>query len=172
MSSTVTNAKRRGWDKLNLYNLVGNYKQVLDLISDGEDLGDTLESIDGAIEDKVENIAKVIKSLEAEVVGYKTEESRLSNRRKSIENNIIRLKEYTQQSMETTGKIKIKGDLFTVAIQNNPQSVKILDESLIPKSYYEPQEPKLNRRELLDELKLGHEVHGVEIQQTQSLRIR
>lgn len=157
---------------MNLYELTGNYQNVLNLISEGEDLGDTLESLNDAIEDKVENIAKVIKSLDAEIAGYKTEETRLYNRRKSIERNISRLKEYTQHSMEITGKKKIKGQLFTVAIQNNPQSLKVIDEALIPSGFYEPQEPKLNRRELLEELKLGHEVEGVEIQQTQSLRIR
>ena len=34
--------------------------------------------------------------------------------------------------MEKVGKTKIKGELFNVGIQNNPVSVNIIDEKLIP----------------------------------------
>lgn len=49
-----------------LYELTENYQHVLDLAEqlDAEVLKDTLDSIDEAIEVKVENTAKVIKELE------------------------------------------------------------------------------------------------------------
>ena len=51
---------------MNLYELTAAWREVHALAQDGEDIHDTLEAIEGSIEDKVENIAKVVKSIEAE----------------------------------------------------------------------------------------------------------
>lgn len=158
---------------MRLYDLTQSYRQVLDLIEEGDErFLDTLESLDEAIEDKTENYGKVIKSVEAGIEGLKTEEKRLADRRKFMENSVKRMKENIEQSMIETGKKKIKGSLFTFSIQKNPPSVEIIDEKHIPQGFWIPQEPKLNRKELLDELKHGHEVNGVQLKQTESLRIR
>ena len=143
------------------------------MIEDGnEQFLDTLESINDAIEDKAENYGKVIKSVEAGIEGLKAEEKRLAERRKFMENSVKRMKENVEQSMISTGKKKIKGPLFTFAIQKNPPSVEVIEERHIPQGFWVPQEPKLNKKELLEELKLGHEVPGVELKQSESLRIR
>lgn len=158
---------------MRLYDLTNNYRQVLDLIEEGDErFLDTLESVDEAIEDKVENYGKVIKSVEAGIEGLKAEEKRLAERRKFMENSVKRMKENVEQSMISTGKTKIKGPLFTFSIQKNPPSVEVIEERHIPQGFWIPQEPKLNKKELLEELKLGHEVPGVELKQSESLRIR
>lgn len=158
---------------MRLYDLSQNYRQVLDLIEEGDErFLDTLESIDEAIEDKVENYGKLIKSVEAGIEGLKAEEKRLAERRKFMENSVKRMKENVEQSMISTGKKKIKGPLFTFTIQKNPPSVEVIEERHIPQGFWIPQEPKLNKKELLEELKLGHEVPGVELKQSESLRIR
>lgn len=158
---------------MRLYDLSQNYRQVLEMIEDGnEHFLDTLESLDEAIEDKVENYGKVIKSVEAGIEGLKAEEKRLSERRKFMENSVKRMKQNVEESMIQTGKKKIKGPLFTFAIQKNPPSVEVIEKRHIPQGFWIPQEPKLNRKELLEELKLGHEVPGVELKQTEGLRIR
>ena len=74
--------------------------------------------------------------------------------------------------MITMGKEKIKTDKFTIHIQNNPQSVDIKDESDIPYTYYVEQQPKLDKRALLDDLKNGVKVPGVEVKQTRGVRFR
>lgn len=158
---------------MRLYDLTHNYRQVLDMIEEGnEQFLDTLESIDEAIEDKVENYGKVIKSVEAGIDGLKAEEKRLADRRKFMENSVKRMKQNVEEAMIHTGKKKIKGPLFTFAIQKNPPSVEVLDEKHIPQGFWIPQDPKLNKKEIMEELKLGHEVPGVELKQTESLRIR
>lgn len=157
---------------MNLYTLTQNYLTVLELAENGDDLTDTLEALTDAIEDKAENTAKVIKQLEANADMLANEIKRLSERKTTIENNAKRLKVYLQEQLEKCGKSKIKGEIFTVAIQNNPQSVEVLDESKIPATYFIPQQPKLDRKELLMHLKAGEEIAGVAIKQTQSLRIR
>src|SRR5699024_1438734 len=112
------------------YDLTDNFQKVQSLIEDGgEGLQDTLESIELAIEDKLENIGKVIRNLEAEAKAFKEEEQRLADRRRSIENNIKHLKQYAENSMIVTGDKKIKAGLFTFSIQKNPPSVQIYNET-------------------------------------------
>lgn len=159
---------------MKLYELTDNYNHVLEIAEqlDAETLKDTLDSINEAIEIKVENTAKVIRILESNVAAIDTEQKRLTNRKSTLTNNITGIKQYLQEEMEKVGKDKIKGQLFNVGIQKNPQSVKVIDESLIPDSYFEPQPAKLNKKELLQDLKNGDEFDGVELIQTRSLRIR
>ena len=157
---------------MNLYELTQNYLHVLEMAENGDDLADTLESLEDAIEVKAENTAKVIKQLEANAEMLANESRRLSERKSAIENNVRNLKSYLQDQLDKCGKSKIKGEIFTVAIQNNPMSVEVLDEERIPKEFFIQQEPKLNRKELLQHLKAGEEISGVVMKQTKSLRIR
>lgn len=158
----------------NLYELTSNYKYVLDLADelDEQTLKDTLDSIEEPLKEKVDNTAKLIKAMENDVKAFKEEETRLSKRRKTIENNIKRLKNYTLDVLEGNDLEKIEGVTFKVSIRNNAVSLKVTDEKMIPKNYFVEQEPKLNRKELLDDLKFGVEVYGAELQQTRSIQIR
>ena len=158
---------------MNLYTLTQNYLQVLEMAENGGDgFEDTLDSLNDAIEVKAENTATVIKQLEANADMIANEIKRLSERRTTLENNAKRLKIYLQDQLEYCGKEKIKGPRFTVSIQNNPQSVDVLDETKIPAAYFIEQAPKLDRKELLAQLKAGETIPGVAVKQTRSLRIR
>lgn len=158
---------------MRLYELSTKYQQIQSMIEEGQEgLSDTLESLNDAIEEKAVGYAKIMKNLEGQALAIKGEEERLAMRRKSLENNVKRLKESLQQSMVDVDMRKIKTELFSFNIQKNPPSVEILNENHIPEGFFIPQPPKLNRREILEELKLGHEVEGVRISQGESLRIR
>lgn len=158
---------------MNLYELSTNYLQIQEMIMEGaEGLEDTLESLNDAIEEKAVGYAKVIKNIEGQVLAIKEEEKRLAERRRSLESNIKRLKENLELSMLDTGKKKIKTNLFTFNIQKNPPSVKILDEEAIPSDYLVKQKPKIDKKAIINDLKNGVEVEGVEIKQGESLRIR
>lgn len=157
---------------MNIYELTQSYQQIMEMIEEGQEgLEDTLESLNDAIEDKAVGYAKVMRNLEAQASAIKEEEKRLSDRRKSLENNVKRMKESLQENMVHNDMKKIKTDLFTFNIQKNPPSLNIENEELIPKRFYEEQLPKLNRKELLKELKES-DIPGVEIKQGESLRIR
>lgn len=158
---------------MKLYELTNSFQQIQSMIEAGEeDLTDTLESIDLAIEDKLENIGKVIRNLEAETTAFKEEEKRLADKRKSIENNIKNLKLYVEHELKRTGKTNVKAGLFTFAIQKNPPSVKINDESLIPKSYFIQPEPRVDKTSLRKALNGGELIPGVQLIQGEGLRIR
>ena len=157
---------------MNLYTLTQNYLHVLEMAENGEDLADTLESLEDAIEVKAENTAKVIKQLEANAEMLANEAKRLSERKSAIENNVRNLKSYLQDQLERCGKAKVKGEIFTVAIQNNPQSVEVVDETKIPLEFFIEQAPKLDKKTLLQHLKNAEQIPGAELRQSRSLRIR
>lgn len=161
---------------MKLYDLAQNYLNLQELLEDSEVPQDMLEAslneVGEELEDKAENIAKLIKTLAIEAKALKEEETRLSNRRKSLENRSEWLKKYLDSSMKATGKTKFKGKLFSFSIQKNSPGVEILDEELIPERFYIEQEPVLSRENLLKALKDGEDIPGAEIKQTESLRIK
>ena len=156
-----------------IYELQGAYAQVQQLIVEGaEGLEETLESIEGAIEDKLESYAMVIRNIESDVEGLKAEEKRLADRRRVMENGIKRMKGNMQDAMSSTGEKKIKGEKFTFTIQKNPPSLKVLDESIIPKEFFVEVAPSLDKKAVMERLKANEEIPGAQISQGESLRIR
>ena len=158
---------------MNLYDLVGNYKKVYEMDLDDETWQDTLESIDSAIEQKADGVMYVIRNLEVDVIGLKDEEKRLKSKREVAERKIKRLKQYLQENMEAVGKTKFKTQLFAYNIQNNPASLKLTDEKLIPEKYYTVETSrKYDNKAIKNDLKAGKVINGAELKTSQSLRIR
>lgn len=158
-----------------LYELSQNYKNLEELLDNPdiaeEVIKEALSELDEEWETKAENLAKLIKSFDVDVKGLKEEEQRLVARRKSLENRIAGLKTYIEDNMKAVGKDKIKGKVFTLAIQNNPPSVEIVDDFMIPEKYFVVKK-EIAKKEILNDLKQGIEVPGAQINQTASLRIR
>lgn len=119
---------------LRLYELTGKYAELHGLIESGDasydDVNDTLESLDGAIEDKVENIAKLMKSLEAEEKAFKEEASRLTERAKYLNKRREALKEYLAHTLTAAGIDKVKTAIGTASFRKAPASVVIVDEEV------------------------------------------
>ena len=156
---------------MNLYELTEMYQNLLDLDLEEEELQSHLKNIDDAIEVKAENIAKVLRSLEAEVEAYKKEIERFTLKKQGAENRAKRLKAYLQEAMEAVDKKKFKTDLFSFNIQKNAPSLKILDESKIPEDFYKI-ERKLDKVEFKKAVKEGLYEEAAELVQSESLRIR
>ena len=157
---------------MNLYELSLAFQEVQNMELDPEVMKDTLDSIEDAIESKVENIAKLIRNLESDVSAYKEEEDRLKTKRQATENKVKWLKTYLEDNMKMTGKTKFKSGMFNFSIQKNPASVNITDEKAIPEEFLIPQPPKVDKTSLKEILKRGIEVPGAELKQTEGLRIR
>ena len=156
-----------------LYELTGIFKQINEMEGlDEETKLDTLDSIDWTdqFEEKVENTVKVIKNKEAEADQLKEEIDRLTKRKKSIENNITRLKAGLQGAFEITGHEKVKGLLFTVTLAKNQPSV-VVDEDLLPKKYF-IMTKKPDKNAIKELLNAGKKVKGATLQESRSLRIR
>jgi uncharacterized protein YlxW (UPF0749 family) len=142
------------------------------IVVDEEIFQDTLSSLEEAIEDKAENVAKLIKCLDSDCKAIKEEEQRLADRRKALENKISSIKEYLQNQMEVAGLNKVKRPTITISIQANPPSVEVMDESLIPSTYMVPQPSKIDKRAILTALKEGEFIPGASIKQSMGVRIK
>ena len=160
---------------MNLFELTENYVKFFTMLEEADEITEELEemanNLNIAIEEKSDNYVKMIKNLDADVEAYKNQEKQFNKKRKTAENKISWLKKNLQSSMEQTGRKKVKTKLFTVSLQKNAPSLEITDEKNIDDSYYVI-ERKLNKRELLSDIKEGLIVDGVELKQTESLRIR
>ena len=157
---------------MNLYELSLAFQDVQNMDLDPEVMKDTLDSVEDAIENKAENIAKLIRNLESDVSAYREEEERLKTKRQAAENKVKWLKTYLEDNMKLTGKTKFKSGMFNFSIQKNPASVNITDERILPEDYLIQQPPKVDKTLLKEALKNGVEVPGAELKQTEGLRIR
>ena len=165
---------------MTLYDLTNDYMELLELAEDPDideqAFLDTLEGIEGALEDKADNYAKCMRMLEADAKGIKAEEERLAKRRKTIEGNVSRMKSALQYAMEATGKTKFKTQLFSFNVQNNPASV-VMDESdvaNIPERFLKYKDPEIDRKAIKDAIKSGDEdaMDIAHLEQTRGLRIK
>ena len=152
-------------------------QEMLEEYVDDQCLLDTLEGVQGEYELKLEAYCKVIKNLEADMEALKAEAKRLTDKRKVLENNVDRLKKAMFDSMKATGTDKVKGQIFTVAIQRNGGKVPVImaedaDLSILPDQLVKVVEsPDLEAiRELLE---AGKAVEGFTLgQRGESLRIK
>ena len=142
---------------------------------DAETIADTLEGDSLAIQAKIESYAFVIRNMEALPDVIKAEEKRLAERRKAIEKRVESIKDWLFVNMQTAGISKIESPVFTISLQNNPASVVIDDESLIPADYFvqpDPPAPSLSKALIKQAIADGYTVAGAHVEQKQRLVIK
>lgn len=163
----------------NLYELTDQFKQAEYYFNNAESEEEMLEAEQYLIEaevdltEKAENIARLIKNFEAEREAFKKESDRLAAKAKSFENKVTNLKRYLQGNLEVAGIDKVKGELFTVSLRNNPISLDLSSDEHIPMEFKRMPEPVVDKRELLKYIKeTGETFEGVELKRTRSLIIK
>ena len=168
---------------------IGEAQDILDSLlveSEGEltpEIADLWEQLSGQTDEKIERWGLWLRgqTLQAELI--KAEEERLTARRKAIENAVKRGKDGLQFHMKRLGRDTVKGKLLTVALANNPPSVKgevdaaalwgDEDNAFRALIKYVPESFVLDRRAVLDAFKAGQPIPaGLTVEQGQSLRIR
>ena len=157
-----------------IYELTGEYLELMDMLEDEEvdeqTIIYTLEALDGEIENKADNYAKIIRSLESDIDGISKENDRLTARKKTYENSIFYpprkgssyenrikwLKQNLEMCMRTIGKKKFTTDLFSFNIQKNGGKRKLtidVDVENIPEEYRIKQPDAVDGEKLRDYLK-------------------
>ena len=123
----------------NLYQLTSNYETVLNMLYDEEAdeqmILDTLESIEGEIEDKADGYAKIIKELEVRRDARKAEAKRLSDSAKVFDNRVSTLKQNLFNAMKQVGNSKITTDLFVFSIVKNGGKQALTIDGDVPEEY-------------------------------------
>lgn len=126
---------------LRLYDLPAEFAAIDAAITDldGEltpELAERLDHLECTLEDKVEAIASLVRTAEAEADYFASEADRLANRKRSATNKASRLKDYLKQNLEALGRDRVKTPRFTVRLQNNSgPSIAWVAEAPIPDGF-------------------------------------
>jgi len=147
-------------------------------------LGETMESLGVDFVSKAENVAKLLRNLEAEAdverakaKPFQDEVLRYVKRAKGLESNISWLKGYLLHQMQRMDLKKVEGLDLKVARQRNGQP-KIVEMNIekVPSEFLIPQPPKVDRKTALEEWKAHDKspgaIEGLEFEVGEHIRIR
>ena len=163
---------------MKLYELTSKRQELLDLIAamDSEDLelsdavGDTLEALDEAIQDKAEAVASFIFSLQADSAALRQEEQRLSERRRLNDAKVERMKTYLADMLQEADIDKVQGLKYTIGFRKS-EKVAVTNVDALPERFLRvKREPNLTA--LKEALKAGQAFDGVSLATNKNLSIR
>ena len=157
---------------MKLYEIADNYLKILDMDLDEETLADTLEAIEGDLEDKVENIATLIKSLTYDAKAIKEEEKSLADRRKQKEITAERVKNYLFDTLKRIGKDKLETPRHKLAIRKNPVSVNLKEDFYHEAYTEEVVSYKTDKKAIKEALQAGEVIEGASLVQGERLDIK
>lgn len=160
-----------------LYLLAGEYKQAAEQLANldlpPEVVRDTLDGLSGDLEHKAQNVAMMVRSLEADAAAVKQWAKDAADRAKAIEARADSMRDYLANNLAACGIEKIEGP--GVRITWRKSSAVVVDEpGLIPDEFMRtPEPPPLapDKKAIGDAIKAGKEVPGAHIEQRRNLHI-
>lgn len=152
----------------NIYQLTDELLDFQRMIEGADDIPeeairDTLEGLVGTIEEKLRGYGAVIKNLESDVEGMKHAEKSINDRRKVLENKIERLRGVVEMAMNAAEIEQVKAPDLLIGYRKCAPSAEVIDEEALPDYVFVPQDPKLDKRLLLQLLKDGEPVEGARL---------
>lgn len=169
---------------MKLYEIAADYQNLLDAIESGEipeeALADTLESVTALLEDKADNVACVIKNMQAEVKAIKEEEERLAARRKTKEKRVEYLTKYLSDILLKAGYDKVETVRNKITFRKNPPSCVIENEKAFIEwalvagklEFLNPKDPTVDKNAVKKALTEGAEIEGARLESSISMTIK
>lgn len=157
---------------MRLYELTAAYAAIQQLADDGEDVSAQLAELDDALEAKGTALVAVMRGLDAEADALRLEELRMATRRRAIEANVERLREYVRTQMQANGITKIKGPAFSIGLSDGPERVVVEDAEAVPTEFQRVRTEVDKSRILAAWKQSGECVPGTRIERSTSLRVR
>jgi len=156
---------------MNLYELTTEAAHLAELMADeaitdedaAEAAGLQAMILDGLLPAKVESYCHVIALLKRDAAALKAEEKRLADRRRVRENNERHMKESLHDALGLAEVDKVDAGNWTVTRCKTAASLLVGSEDDIPEEYYRQPPPSLDRKRLLDDVKAGKAVPGVQL---------
>jgi hypothetical protein len=127
---------------------------------DEQTLADTVEGLT-ELHEIVAAIIRAALADEALVTGLKGRIAEMQDRLQRLEGCAAKRRQIAKDVMVDLDIKKIIAPDFTVSIRPGMPSLLVLDETAVPSIYWQPVSPRLNRQELLSELKEGADIKGV-----------
>lgn len=162
-----------------LYELSAEYAAFLAAVEDGEipeeAIADTLEGLSGEFAQKADNIACIIKELEARAAAIKEEAARLSERQAAATRQAQSLKRYLSDAMQRIDLKRLETPRNALSFRRST-SVYIPDEEGFKQRHMElcRQEVRVTipKKEIGDRLKAGEQIEGAELRENRNLQIK
>jgi chaperonin cofactor prefoldin len=149
-----------------LYELTGHYKNLIDLLDDDsipqEEIMAAIQQVDGEIVIKAQEMAKLLKNIGSDANAYEIEEKRLKAKRQSLERRYDGIKDYLEGELIKAGVAKVSG-VVPLSFRKSPPSVNVIDAAKIPDNYMVPKPAEPDKKTILEDLKGGKEIPGVEL---------
>jgi hypothetical protein len=159
---------------LAVYQTIRDRIIALEADIDEATLADTLEGLT----DIHEVLAAIVRSAlldEALAEGLKGHIQLLQGRLQRLTERGAERRRIARDAMVEVDIKKIAAPDFTVSVRSGSPSLLVIDEGAIPEPYWDPREPRLNRAELLADLKRGVDVPGSHLSNPEpvlSVRVR
>ena len=166
---------------MKLYEIANEYLALVEAIENEEipeeAVADTLEAITAEIEDKADNIACLMKSLNAEALAIREEEKRLAERRKSKERVAERCKQYLSDVLQKASIDKVETARNKITFRKS-ESVEVDEESFLSWAMTNRDDlliysaPTANKTEIKKALKDGVEIVGAVLRVNQNIQLK
>ena len=164
---------------MNLYELNQNFNNLIEVLENTEDenlkelIKNSMDQLALETNEKIENIIKYIKNLEATATALETEVKRLNDRKVKTLKKVDHLKNYLKDFTNTLDSKKYNTGIFNISIRKNAASVVIDNEFLVPDEFCKTEViRKVDKTALKEKLKAGEVIEGVKLQQTESIIIK
>ena len=123
-------------NNFSLYNITSAFPMIMEQEEMAPELKEELErELTVLLHEKSQNIIGYTRNIELTIEAMKTEEKRISEQRKALENKLEKFKEYIKNCMEQGGFTKVDTGLGTLTIARNPMSVEIENENEVPAEF-------------------------------------
>jgi hypothetical protein len=136
---------------------------------------DTLESLDGELNDKAVTIAQFTRNIDATAQAVREAGKAMIERAARLEKRAQSIRDYMLYQLQFAGVSKIECPWFVISVKRNPPAVAIDDEKAIPPQYLavpEPPAPRPDKAAIRDALKAGEDVPGCRLVQSDRLEIK
>ena len=157
-----------------MYELTTSMQAVQAMAEQGEDVTDTLLSLEGDIETKCEATNHIIKTYTGYNAAIDVELERLTKLKKANTAVVDRLENGIENMMIALNIKEIKTPLFQAKFVKNPPAVVITDEKAVDARYLTviPQSFKVNKNAIKDDLKNGIELPYAHLEQKERLQLK
>lgn len=148
------------------YQVIRDRIRALDRDLDEGTLSDTLEGLS----DLHEILAAIVRDAltnEAFAVGLRTRIGTMEERLNRLLDRAAKHREIVREAMIETEVKKVSASDLTIILRPGSPALVVADESAIPAEFWVPREPRLNRQELLTQLKAGVEIQGAQLSNPQ-----
>lgn len=133
---------------------------IRDVIADDEEMHITAIEGETGLIDAISGAVDRIFELEGHEEALASQIKRLSERKSRFEDQRSRIKAAVHVAMGHAELRKLELPQATLSVRGVSPKVEITDEAAVPVKFWKPQDPKLDKKAVLDALKAKEEVPG------------